>query len=164
MRIEPGRTGRLIPFVGLSGAAVLLLLIVVAQRLPSIGAGQAEGLTPDDRLRLASALVEISDSTANVADTISEADALASARAQYDWSQMGDDARASASLHVATDLGTERAADPIVDRLVWIVHLQGVEQSVTGPAGMEGVDRVLRHAYIFIDARSGEFLSTTWTE
>ncbi len=52
---------------------------------------------------------------------------------------------------------------------MWIVHLAGVEQRRGVPytpvrTPYQPSLKVVRNAYIFIDATTGEFLHTQWTE
>lgn len=92
--------------------------------------------------------------------------ALDAARAEYDWTQMGAAAKADAFLETVRN-ATGRMGSPGDMRVVWIVRLSGVEQDVGGPGLPNGSilpGRTLRHAYIFIDAASGSFLSAAWTE
>lgn len=153
----PGLAGGIL-LPALIGVAILLVLTTVW-----MGASPSDALPtlpPEDRLRLAQ--VEFRD----VAGTpeLTAQQALDAARREYDWTQMGSNARAEAFFHVVTVPALRRHDGLFAERPVWIVRLSGVTTPVEGPPGTESdVNRSLNHAYVFIDARSGEFLFTSWT-
>jgi len=161
------RLGPVLRGSGLRGGMFLLALIgavtVVVYAAVWMGARPLESLPKlpaEDRLRLGQ--VEFRDVAG--APELTAQQALEAARREYDWTQMGPNARADAFFHIVTVPALRRHDGLFVDRPVWIVRLSGVTTPVEGPPGAESaVDRSLNYAYVFIDARTGEFLFTSWT-
>jgi hypothetical protein len=151
-----------------TAAAALLAGVALAVGAFIVLAGDAAStenqhpLADDDRVRLG----EFTLTAPSTVPLVSIDDAFGAAGREYDWAQMPgrpDIAAALASLTVGPSQGPEA---PLNGRLVWIVHVSGIEQYVAGPWTPDGPlpGRVLRHAYVFIDATTGEFLMTSWTE
>lgn len=97
---------------------------------------------------------------------VSADEALTVARREYPF--VGQTPRVDAFLYRVTDTQT-RATDgsAIVDQPMWIVRFSGIEEPTGGPIrddGSPSEGRILRFAYVFIDARTGEWLYTTWKE
>jgi hypothetical protein len=72
-----------------------------------------------------------------------------------------------AYLESATLEGSLGTLDPIEDRPVWNVHLSGMGIVQSGPVTEDGTPAasvVIDNVYVFLDADSGEFLVSIWTE
>lgn len=152
------RTARV---VGLALGALALSALVVLGAAPTTSGGPRD-LSDADVARLG----EFTLTDASGVPAISMDQAVQVAGNEYDWAAMpGKPAveSALASVTVAASQGREGA---VQGRLVWVVHVSGIEQQVDGPWTPEGPlpGRVLRHAYVFVDAQTGEFLMTSWTE
>lgn len=97
---------------------------------------------------------------------IAASQALSVLREYYDPEVLG--ARTvDVFLESVTVEGTFRTDAPLRDRSVWIVRMTGMTQEQAGPVGEDGhVGEIhtLRNAYVFVDARTAEFLFTIWTE
>lgn len=92
--------------------------------------------------------------------------AISSASLEYDPKALGaTDVRAF--LETVTVRGTLGSDEPIRDRAVWIVRMNGMTVEQGGPATEDGTPvagHVLRTAYVFVDAVSAQVLMAVWTE
>jgi hypothetical protein len=81
------------------------------------------------------------------------------------------EAAAETTAHLLRVTDPARPADvaePIVDRVLWIVRYAGIQNTrsdaSTPPGAPPPSVRVLDHAYVYIDATTGAYLSTVLTE
>lgn len=92
--------------------------------------------------------------------------ALAAAAAEYDPKALGAN-ETRAFLETISVRGTFGGDVPIVMRAVWIVRMTGMAIEQGGPVKEDGTPaegHTLHTAYVFIDALTGQFLMTVWSE
>jgi len=163
-----------VPRVVFQSVAVLLgalavVAIVTYVRAPDQGAGGlpssvdfSDALPADEmeRLDITATLIPRSEAV------VKESEALAVAEREEPG--LAEAAReTSAHLLRVTDAGSPVGVEePIVDRPLWIVRYAGIGYRRADPSMAPGVDalpsvRVLDHAYVYIDALTGMYLSTT---
>jgi hypothetical protein len=109
--------------------ALLLVLIAILALWRQDGSGAATWLQPDDLVRLSTVTLEPDI----VRPAVSQDDALKIAKSLYDWDLMGGSTEVTAALALATDPDMARSDQPMTKRSVWIIHIDGVEQAVSGP-------------------------------
>lgn len=121
----------------------------------------AVGLSDDEAENLAVVLTSTDES-----GYLSRGEAISVARREYPF--VGHQPEIDAFLYRVTDLQTRDAdGGEIVNHPMWIVRFSGFEEVTGGPIRADGLPsegRVLRFAYVFIDAASGDWLYTTWKE
>lgn len=142
------------------GVALVTVQLATAER-PS-GPSSEPRLPASDADRLSD--VRVGDPPGAVA--IDRDQALRIARDLYDPERAGATS-VDAYLETISVPATYRGDDPIRDRPVWIVRLGGLAQVQGGPMTEDGTPargRVLTVAYVFIDAKTGEFLYTEFQE
>jgi len=95
---------------------------------------------------------------------ISEADAILTARRE---AGLGDGVAAKAVLVFATDPMLASAESAIQDRKVWVVLFDGLSQYVPGPATANGEPAPghwIHKGFSYVDAETGSYLATVWTQ
>jgi len=149
-------------------AVALGLAVLLVGALQTISASGPETIDasayrmPDaDKQRLSTVVFGVPPTEA-----VSPAKAMAVVGEQYHLAALG--AEADAYLETVTLTLTLRGDRPVLDRPFWIVRLSGFEFERPAPIGADG-NRVapshyLHVGYVFVDARTGEFLMTEWQE
>lgn len=95
---------------------------------------------------------------------ISVEEAIATASREY--GQRYGEGSIDAYLVNLTDPGTLRSDTPIRDRLVWLIRYGDLSIPYTGPMTADGTPAeggTITHAYLVIDAVTGDWLYTTET-
>ncbi len=101
---------------------------------------------------------------ADSSDAVLEVEAVEAAQAMHDFGSQP--VRVDAYLVTATDPATLEGGSPIKDQPVWLVRFSDIEVFFPGPLPEEGAEEgghTARFAYVLVDARSGDYLSTLWT-
>lgn len=91
---------------------------------------------------------------------ISRATAMEVAARESVWLGEG---RVDAYLVFLTDPDTLRSDEPIRDRAVWLVRYSGLTIGVAGPPGPDGAagpSFILKYAYVYVDATTGDWIGT----
>jgi hypothetical protein len=140
---------------------LLFAIVVLRPVLVERGPGQAVMATEDVH-RLKDVRLE----PVTVPVLVDRDRAIGIAKGLYDWDKVGG--TVDTFLKSVTDPAVNRGPDPVENRPVWMIHISNVALPQGGPwnpeTGEAEPGRVLRHAYGFIDANSGEHLYTRWTE
>lgn len=121
---------------------------------------EGDGLSDGEVQRLGLTVTEISGD-----GFVPEAQAVDAVRSEYAFEAMGGSA--DAFLYRVTDPKTDQNHDPIRERPLWIVRMNGLRQERYGPVPERGTPKpfiVLEKAYAFVDAETGKWLYTQWTE
>jgi hypothetical protein len=98
--------------------------------------------------------------------TLTKEDAIARVTQLYGEDTLGA-TEVEAYLESATLESSLGTLEPIEDRAVWNVHLSGMGIVDPGPVTEDGTPAasvVIDNVYVFLDADTGEFLVSIWTE
>lgn len=165
MRTRPGSSRR--RWFAVSGGVVggLLALAVFGQEFVAVG---ASAIDPASYRLSSEDLGNLGDIAFGEPPTVAiKPDAaVAAAAAVYDPKALGATS-VGAYLETVT-VGDSAAEDrPVGGQGVWIIKMAGMALAQGAPVsgdGKPGEGRILTTAYVFLDAGSGEFLMTVWTE
>jgi len=138
-----------VPLVGLLlGAGAVALALVIRYGLPD-SPGASPGVLPPDIAALGTSVVPLEPN-----GTISRDQALAVAKQeigpQFDMGQ------AESYLVTITDASTAGLSD----RAIWLIKVSGLSVDVPRPDVASGSPRQATVAYVYIDAFTGEWLTT----
>ena len=158
------RANRRLPIV-VGVVAALLMLIAIGQFFVAAGATDLE--SSHDRLS-AQDIASLGDVILGEPPTrgMERNAAMSAANALYDAKALGASG-VDAFLETVTVEGTLATDEPISKRAAWVIRLTGMAIDAGGPPtdkGKPAASHVLTTAFIFLDAETGEFLMTVWTE
>ena len=142
----------------LAGLAIAIVVVVVVVLVRS---GDGAGASPRVPAALADRGVVF---RAVQGAAVTEAQAVSTARQE---AGVADDVVARALLAYATDPMLADAEAAINDRKVWVVAFEGLSQYVPGPATANGESAPghwIHSGYSYIDADTGAYLATVWTQ
>jgi hypothetical protein len=146
----------------LAGAAAIAVAALLAGTIAASGASSrapvAPGLGLDPAQQGDLNLVPAADTPKTTVDQAYQA-----ALKEYDWDLAPGDPTFEAGLAM---LSIPASGGVVDSREVWVIHISGLKQWVDGPMSPDGAlpGRTLSNAYVLIDADSGEYLMTSWTE
>ena len=162
-RLLIGRALRIIVIVGLVIAGGVFLVGLLPESVEPVVVDASFNPVPEaDQVRLGD--VEFDDGLPYRALPADAAVDIATSEFKPD--EVGA-SRVDPYLATITIPSTEQARTPITDRETWIVRFSGMSVENPGPTRADGTvapGQVLRNAYVFLDALSGEVLFTRWTE
>lgn len=152
------RVRRVMTILLLAVAVAAALALSATLRPETISAG-APTLTDD------TALSSMGLAPADPEEAIPAEQAIEAAAAQYQLADLK--AEVDTFLYSVTDPASVGTADPMVERPVWIVRITGISLPAPAPLSADGEDTKpinVTRGYIFVDAKSGEWIGTLWTE